>query len=333
MLAGGGDWVAALSGRLAGLAQGAPVTLLVHGYRFTHSGQPFSADPHQRLYRCEPVAPSRQRRPALAAWPHALGFSEDGAADGLCIAFGWDGRRRRLKSLALRGRSDFALVYEGAALAGLALARLAAEVALQRADLGLGLLAHSLGARVALAAMRARPDLPWARAVLLGGAEYAGLARGVLAAQDRLGGGVEILHVLSRANDWYDGLFQVFAPRPGQGGDRPLGVAGLGAAHPRWLDLQLDHPDLDPWLRQRGLRPLTRRETFSHWHFYADPAAMAIWRAVLREPVGWSLAELRASGLPGGIEPRWARLAPPALAWPWPLPGRAAADPAALTQG
>lgn len=332
VLAGGGDWIAALHDRLATLAPGAPVCILVHGYRFTPHGARPCRDPHQRLYRTDPVAPSTARRPPLADWPHALGFSEGDAADGLCIAFGWDGRRQRLRTLLTRGRSDFALVFEGAATAGLALARLGAGVAAARPDLGISLLAHSLGARVALAAMRARPDLPWTRAILLGAAEYAGTARALLAVQDRLGQRTEIVHALSRANDLYDGLFQVLAPRPGRAGDRPLGAAGLGIAHPRWLDLQLDHPDLGAWAARRGMAPLRPREVLSHWHFYGDPAAMALWRRMLRASRGWDLASLRAAGIPQGLEPRWSTLTPrPRLPLPWPRP--AAPRPAALTQG
>jgi hypothetical protein len=175
-------------------------------------------------------------------------------------------------------------------------------------------LSHSLGARVVLQALRRAPDLPVARAVLLGGAEYSAEARAAIEAQDRAGGSTEFYHMLARANDLYDGLFQLFAPWPPQPGDVPLGARGLGCAHRRWLDLQLDHPQTRRWLTGQGLAPQRPPERISHWSFYADPGAMAFYRAILRDRRRWSIGAMRARGLPAEIEPRWSRLLP-AFGW------------------
>jgi hypothetical protein len=131
--------------------------------------------------------------------------------------------------------------------------------------------------------------------------------------------------MIARANDIYDGLFQLFAPRPPRPGDVPLGVRGLGLRHPRWLDVQLDHPKTRAWLTLQGLAPGRPLERVSHWSFYADPGAMAFYRAILRDRRRWSIDAMRTRGLPAEIEPRWARLLP-APRWrrpptPDPVPG------------
>lgn len=296
------DWHASLRDALSGLGIGAPVTILIHGYRYSWCG-PDWADAQNRLYRTDVLPPSRKRRPPRADWPRALGFGDAPSAAGLCIALGWEGR-----SCRAAGPLAFAQVYRTAAATGEALTRIVEAVASARPDCLIGCLTHSVGARVVLAALRRAPDLPIARAVLMAGAEFAGEARDVLSLQDAAGGRSEVFHMLARSNDLYDALFQVFAPRPTRADDRPLGVSGLGAKHPRWIDVQLDLPATRRWLARNGF-PLHRApERLSHWAFYADPGAMAFNGAILRGAGTLSIAALKTRGLPDEIEPRWSRV-------------------------
>ncbi|MEO0821520.1 MAG: hypothetical protein AAF074_13965 [Pseudomonadota bacterium] len=320
-----GAWQGALDDALRALPAGAAVCVLVHGYRFSwraHRGGRAHHCPQSRLYNTETVAPGAGRRPCRAAWPRALGFGE--AEAGLCIAFGWDGRRDPLRALGFSGRNAFSLVYEAAAQAGSALALILDRIAERRPDVTVDFLTHSLGARVALAAMGARPAARLGRAVLLGAADYAGVAERVLEAQDRAGGSTVVYHVLSRANDLYDGLFRLFAPRPERAGDRTLGEAGLLEALPapararharRWIDLQLDQERLARLLASRGIILARAAERITHWHFYADEGAMAAWRAILERAPGWEIADLRLRGLGAGTDPRWSRLLPARPDW------------------
>lgn len=301
-----GDWQVSLRHVIARLPAVAPVTVLVHGYRY--SWRPLRGigchDPHRTLYLLGDLAPCARKRPRTANWPHALGFSEQAPRDGLCIALGWDARHWR------PGLDCFAAVHRTAGRTAAALGTLVR--ALVAADPGrrVDVLSHSLGARLVLQALRQTPELPIARAILLGGAEYSAEARSALAAQDRAGGTTEFYHMIARANDLYDGLFQLFAPAPPVPGDLPLGARGLGERHPRWLDLQLDHPEARRWLIRQGLAPQRPPERVSHWSFYADPGAMAFYSAILRERRLWSIAAMRARGLPTEIERRWSRLVP-----------------------
>jgi hypothetical protein len=304
------DWRETLRGLLARLPGEAPVAILVHGYRY--SWRPLRGlpchDPHRLLYLLDEIAPCARKRPRTANWPHALGFSRRAARDGLCIALGWDARHWR------PGLNRFARVHRTAQNTAAALVTLVRAVASADPHRRVDCLSHSLGARVVIQALRRAPDLPVARAILLGGAEHSAEARLALEAQDRAGGATEFYHMLSRANDVYDGLFQLFAPSPLEPGDVPLGVRGLGRTHRRWLDLQLDHPETRRWLTRQGLAPQRPPERVSHWSFYADPGAMALYRAILRDRRHWSIGAMRDRGLPTRIEPRWSRLLP-AFGW------------------
>ena len=315
------NWRESLQTAIARLPQDAPVTVLVHGYRYTWRPLRGLArhDPHRLLYLLDDLAPTARKRPRTANWPRALGFSERELEDGLCIALGWEARHWR------PGLDCFARVHRTAERTAAALVTLVRIVAETDPRRRVDCLCHSLGARVVLQAIRRAPDLPVARAVLLGGAEYSAEARDAVEAQDRVGGRTEFYHIIARANDLYDGLFQLFAPRPPCPGDVPLGVRGLGLQHLRWLDVQLDHPETRGWLTRQGLAPGRPPERVSHWGFYADPGAMAFYRAILRDRRRWSIGAMRARRLPDAIEPRWSRLLP-AIAWcrpenPDPAPG------------
>lgn len=300
------SWRETLEAAVQGLPPDAPVAILVHGYRY--SWRPLRGlachDPHRLLYLLDDLAPSARKRPRTANWPRALGFSQREFGDGLCIALGWDALHWR------PGFDCFAAVHRTAGRTAAALVTLVRAVVAAGPGRRVDVLSHSLGARLVLQALRQAPDLPVARAILLGAAEYSAEARAALEAQDRVGGTTEFYHMLARANDVYDGLFQLFAPPPEVRRDLPLGARGLGMAHRRWLDLQLDHPETRRWLTRQGLAPQRAPERVSHWGFYADPGAMAFYGAILRDRAAWSLGAMRDRGLPVGIEPRWSRLVP-----------------------
>ncbi|MGF1445774.1 MAG: hypothetical protein ACFBRM_06180 [Pikeienuella sp.] len=289
----------ALARLLPDLPLGADVCVLIHGFRYTWRQQIApEACPHARLYATRPVRPSPRRRPCRAAWPAELGFAQAEGRERLAIAFAWEARVGR------HGRLGFGVVHQRAERAGAALAGLLTRLAGLRPDLAVDIFAHSLGARVALAAGLVAPQLPFRRLLLLGAAEHVAAADAWLSTVPQ----AEAIHLLSRANDLYDAAFAIGAP--GERGRAPLGRRGLGRRHPRWLDLQIDHPAFRSWTAARD-RPLARApERVSHWHFYADHGAMALYRGWLRDPRAGLVPRLRGDGVPEVLEPRWARLLP-----------------------
>ncbi len=291
---------AALAPALAALAPRAPVVVLVHGYKF--SPERAADDPHCTLYAARPAEGSWKE----PSWPVGLGFDPDDAEAGLCLGFGWDAVEPHLASLLATGRSGFARVYDRAGETGLRFADLLRRLAVLAPERTVDLLAHSLGARVALAALPHVEVAP-GRMLLLGAAEFGARAREALAAC-RAPRKPAVYNVTSRANDAYDLAFETFAPRRNWG-ERALGL-GLRTPPPCWLDLQLDRADVTDWINAQGvaLRPAEAR--LCHWSFYTRPGAFEVYQAILRRRPGWDLGSLRASLAFATQEPRWSRFAP-----------------------
>lgn len=294
--ADGSDLDHRLAAAAAALGPRAPVVILIHGYRFCPSRP--ADDPHRTLYAWRPEAASWK----VLSWPEGLGFRPGDPAGGLCIGFGWPALPPRA-SLLRSGRTGFAHVYDRAGAMGLWLAELIRRLQALLPGRPVDVLAHSLGARVALAALPALDAAP-GRMLLLGAAEFDARAREALDASR--GDLPEIYNVTARANDIYDAAFETFAPRR-DWGERALGL-GLREPLPGWLDLQLDRADVTDWVNAKGipLRPAQAR--FCHWSFYTRPGAFELYQAILRRRPGWDVTALRAGLAFAAQEPRWSRL-------------------------
>lgn len=300
--AAGGDLAAALGSALARVAPDAPVVVLVHGWKF-HPGIP-EADPHRSLYAYR-MADGRRIR----SWPAGLGIADDDGASGLAIGFGWPASAPHVASLLGGGRTGFATVYDRAGAAGAALAALIALVQALAPERHVDVLAHSLGARVALAALPHLDRAP-ARMILLGAAELAARAEAAVARFASGGPAAAppaVYNVTARTNDLYDLAFECFVPRRRRG-ERALGsgLAGL----PFWLDLQLDRPGLAEWANAQGIALSPETARCCHWSFYTRPGAFALYQAILRRRPGWDVASLRRLACLSGQDPRWSRLVP-----------------------
>ncbi len=280
-----------LAAALAPLAPRAPLVVLVHGYKF----DPFhpAKDPHAGLFARGP-----------RSWAEGLGLGGAEPCAGLGIGFGWPAAAAHVPHLLTTRRTGFAHVYDRAETFGARLAELITLLQSLAPERPVDILAHSLGARVALAAL---PHLrtPPGRMILLGAAEFDSRARAFLA--DAPAAGPAIYNVTARANDFYDAMFETFAPRTGRS-DRALGL-GLGG-RPNWLDLQLDRAEVAAWLNARGIPLEPARARFCHRSFYTRRGAFALYRAILRRAPGWDLGTLRAEPCLAAQDPRWSRLRP-----------------------
>lgn len=278
------------------LEGGGPVILMLHGYKFTpgHS----RACPHEHILSLTPRPDCRHG----LSWPDALGA---GRGSGLAVAFGWPARGRIWS------------VYKRAAQVGHDLARLIRMIRQQAPHRPVHILAHSLGARVALSALPhlARGDL--GRMILLSGAEYGAAAAAAL--ECPAGRSTEIVSVTSGENDLFDFLLEraIAPPRPG------ARILSHGLTRPNLLTLQLDKPGVLAGLSRLGFDIAPPEGRISHWSTYMRPGVFDLYRALLRAPDIWSFNRLRCA-LPGAPDPRWTRLlAPPEIRLPRPSGWRA----------
>lgn len=261
-----------------GLPAGAPILVMVHGYRY--SPQRPAHDPHRHILAPE-AAPGRM------SWPQELGFRGD-PAEGLALTLGWEARGR------LRG------AYDRAQQVGADLGRLADELACL-AGRPVGLIGHSLGGRVALQALAHAAPGSVGRVVLLAGAEFQDAAR---AALDTPGGAAaEVLNITARENDPFDFALEQWLTR---GRARAIG-AGLGQPRAQWLDVQIDDAAVLDALEALGFPTARGARLMSHWTPYRRAGLFAFYRAALCHPWALPLGLLRHH-LPVRGQPRWSRL-------------------------
>ena len=263
----------------ASLPPGAPVIVMIHGYRFS----PFQGDscPHTHILSLTP----RETRRALS-WPRALGFGGTGA--GLGIAFGWE------------ARGSLAAAYRRAADAGADLAALIDRLALI-ARRPIAVIGHSLGARVALCALERVTPGTAGRILLLTGAEFRDRAE--VAAASPGGMLAEIVNITSRENDAFDFGFELAL----SGGARASVSQGLRRRRGNWLDIQIDCEDALAVLATQGFPVRGQAARLCHWSPYLREGLFDFYRALLRQPDALPLTHLRAA-LPQHHAPRWSRL-------------------------
>ena len=263
-----------LARKLEALPPGAPVVVMIHGWRYAPG---FARDcPHGSILSFDP--PPEDTR--AISWPRHLGL--DGTT-GLGIALGWN------------ARCDPWRAHLRAGWTGQALAQIAQLVG----DLSgrpVQIIAHSMGARIALAALPLSRPGQISRMILLAAAETRKRALAALATP--AGRAVEVVNVTTRENDLFDACFEWGI----QLGLRTSIGQGLGQRHEGWHDLCIDQPRTLAALAALG-HPLEHSQRrICHWSPYLRPGTAALYRALIR-------GQLPASALPE-YRPgrRWSRL-------------------------
>lgn len=290
---GSGTLEQALARHLADPACGkGPVIIMVHGYKYTPLDNRHC--PHRAILS---LAPEAGRRHALS-WPRHLGFGRGRADEGLALAFGW------------HARGAIWHVSTAARVAGAALAETVAQVTRLADGRPVHIVAHSLGARVALSALQILPAQSVQNVILLAGAEYQSTTARALLSPG--GAAARVLNVTSRENALFDRLAETFIAPP-FGGDRVLGKGWLRL--PNLATLRLDDPASLAALARAGFRIAPPAARICHWSPYMRPGVFPLYRALLRGEMGFAaLCHLLPRPAGGG------RPAPPPLAVP-PLSG------------
>ena len=255
---------------------GVPVLIMLHGYRYSPS-RPHSS-PHNYILQDRHIE----------SWPHQMGYGTGTPDHGLCLAFGWEAGGTIWRAHREAGR------------AGLALAGLITDLA----ALGAGpvhIMAHSLGARVALACLpHIAPGLI-DRMILMTGAELQSTAEAALMTPAGLC--TKVLNVVSRENDLFDFLYEWLLV-PHQRGARTM-AAGL--ALPHCVTAQIDHPDHLSGLNDLGFAIGLGTRRICHWSSYTRPGLFAVYRRFLTGTDALDFTDLRLS-LPITLTRRWSHL-------------------------
>ncbi|SNT74310.1 DUF726 domain-containing protein [Paracoccus seriniphilus] len=264
------------------LPEGAPIIVMVHGYRYSPS-EP-AHDPHRHILSLDPD----QRCRRSTSWPRALGFSDDDTQQGLALAYGWE------------ARGSLGGAYRRAGEAGKTLAGIVSRLADQTGR-PVAIIGHSLGARVALQALNAAQPHSIGRVILLTGAEFRDNAARALVSP--AGQQAEIINITSRENDLFDFALEQWLAR---GRRQALGF-GLDKPARNWVDVQIDQGETLAALEDLGFPTERRPLRLSHWTPYLRRGLFEFYRTALCQPWALPLGMLHAR-LPGRIEPRWSRL-------------------------
>ena len=264
-----------LAQSFAALPEQAPVVIMIHGYRFAPGLAKHC--PHRHILSLNPDLSDH----TAISWPRHLGLNGTG---GIAIGFGW------------QARGILRTVHQRATEAGKSLAKLIAEIPLSH---DVHLIAHSLGARVALASLHHLAPGRIGRMVLLAGAETQGPARSAMATAAGLQ--ALVFNITTRENDLFDVALEWLA----MGGcDTAIG-AGLGTPSPNWLDLQIDQTATTEALAKLCHRLPNTRRRVCHWSPYMRPGLLPLYRALLMGDL--PMTTLRHA-LPPAPDPRWSRL-------------------------
>lgn len=244
-----------LARRLDALPPDAPVVVMIHGWRYAPG---FARDcPHGSILSLDPAPDDRR----AVSWPRHLGL--DGR-QGLGIALGWNARCDPWRA-HLRAR------HTGSALA--TIARTVHALSGRRVQI----IAHSMGARVALAALPLLDPGLIDRMILLAAAETRGRTLAALATP--AGRSVEVINVTTRENDLFDACFEWGIHL----GLRTSIGQGLGRSRPNWHDLWIDQPRTLAGLAALGHPLADPPRRICHWSPYLRPGTIALYRALIEK--------------------------------------------------
>lgn len=249
-----------------------PVIIMIHGYKY----QPLSRRhcPHDLIFHAD------------HGWPAQLDLATD---DSLGICFGW------------AARGSLAAMFTTAGQMGRSLAQVIETVHRFAPNRAIHLIAHSMGAEVALSALALVPAGAVRRVILITGASFQSVA--ARAMRSPAGRQAEIFNITTRENDLFDCLFEQLI-RTRQPGDRAL---GQGIAGPRVMNIELDCPRTLDALGGLGWQIAPSARRICHWSGYSRAGAMAFYADLLKRPHLTPMARL-AAVLPPEPSPRWSRL-------------------------
>jgi len=263
-----------------------PVTLMLHGFKYcpfhTPSAQdPDLRDPHRLIYSDSPETTCDR----VASWPALL--NRPGPTLGIAWPAMHDGRG---SLAAMRG---FGQVYERARQIARQVARLADRIAILDPTRRIDLIGHSLGGRIALAALPLMQHAEPSRVLLWGAAERANVAATQIA---NASARTVIVNVRAHSNARFDSMFEWVAPGVGPALGAVGQIDGISS-------LTLDDPVTEKALASRGLPLDTAPRGKCHWSFYTRAGTGPLYAALLDQPGIWTANRIAGLSRIEGVTP------------------------------
>ena len=274
---------AALSPHLDRLPSQAPIVIMIHGFRYAPGED--GHDPRDLLFSLTPDMTSSR----VVSWPRHLKMAGDA---GLALGFGWNARGAIWQA------------HRRAASAASKLATLVTQLRRMAPNRPIHILAHSLGARVALQALTQLQQGDINRVILIAAAVFQREARQAL--QSPAGKSAQILNVIGRENTLFDWLLRAALPHWGPTLGRGMNLPG------NWIDLPLDREATLSTLARAGYRIGPVLAPICHWSGYLRPGVFDLYLAVFDgrlSPAMLSLAATRQEDIVMAAHPVRAVLA------------------------
>jgi pimeloyl-ACP methyl ester carboxylesterase len=255
----------AVKAALDRLSTDGPVVIMLHGYKYDPDVP--NANPHRLLFAFDPYH-SGKRTTSL---PRQLGLNQKGT---LAVGFAW------------RARGTIWHAHRNAARAAHDLGALIRQIKRLGPNRQVHIVAHSLGARVALCALEHLDKGDVGRMILITPAAFECELR--KAQQTPAGQTVEIINVRARANLFFDLLLWLALPHWGY----TMSFGRLRCQN--MLDLVIDHNTTLNGLETAGFAMTRPNARICHWSGYLRQDICAVYQALLHRPQTTPLPYLQA---------------------------------------
>lgn len=254
-----------LQAGLQGLRPKAPIVIMLHGFKYDPALP--ARNPHRHIFSVNPDKGAKR----VASWPRRLGLR---GPKGMAIGFGW------------HACGTIWQAHRQASTAAEALTILVRRIHHHAPDHPIHIVAHSLGARVALQSLSVLPQDSLNRVILIAAAAFEHELTDAL--NSPAGRNAEVINIRSRANTLFDLMLRAALPHWGV-------TVGRGRiTHPSLLDIDLDCNKTQSGLSSAGFSIARARCTICHWSGYLRQDVCALYRGLLHRPERTPLPYLRS---------------------------------------